>query len=112
MALTCSTMVQSFEHQRILSSPPVNDGESRPRHFRPCDILLIPKVAQTEPRITRPNQRLKETMKLTSELKLKKVKDAQEVKQLKKQKQEIVAREKAIVCAILLIIVYIHIVVI
>lgn len=97
--------MHSFEPQRILSSSPVS-GESRPRHFHPCDILPIPKVSQTWPRIQRPNKQLQEATNLTSEPELKKIKKANEAKQLKKQKQEEAARKRAMECAIPLIIIY------
>lgn len=100
---SCSTPVHTVEHQRFLSSTPVN-GESRTRHFRPCDILPFPNVPQTGPRIARPNRRLQEARNLTSEPEVQKIKEAHEAKQLQKQKKEEAAKKRAMVCLNLLII--------
>ena len=97
-ASSCSTPVHVVENQPFLSSTPVN-GESRRHHFRPCDILPIPRVSQTGPRIARPNKRLQEARNLTSEPEVKKIKEAHEAKLLKKQKQEEAAKKKTMVCA-------------
>ena len=95
---SCSTPVHTVEHQRFLSSTPVN-GQSITRHFRPCDILPIPKVPQTGPRIARPNKRLQDARNLTSEPEVRKIKEAHEAKLLKKQKQEEAAKKRTMVCA-------------
>lgn len=102
-----STPNHFFEQQqhRILTSTPVSVWEeSATRHFRPCDILPIPKVLQTGPRIARPNKRLQEARNLTSELEVKKIKEAYEAKELKKKKKEEASIKKAMVCANLTII--------
>ena len=77
---------QLSNHQVILCSTPVS-GDGR-RHFRPSEILPIPQVAQTGPRVQQPNKRLGKARNLTSEPELKRIKEAYEEKLLKQKKKD------------------------
>ncbi len=70
----------------LLLSTPVSFCE--PHSFRPHDILPLPQVAQSGPRVTKPNKRFGSSRCLTSFPEMRRLREEHDEKQRKQQEME------------------------
>ena len=104
MTVAASTPLHYYESDRLpfdSASPTcfaqqyVDSLSSVVHHFTPCELLPIPKVSQTGPRILKSNKRLGAARNLTSDHKLQKSKEVYEENLKKEKRKQEAALKKA-----------------
>ncbi len=88
---TAGTFPNSKNRKMLLSTPVLF---CEPVSFGPHDILPLPQVAQSGPRVPKPNKRLGSARCITSSPKMKRIREKYDEKQLKENRKTISVGKK------------------